>query len=194
MNGVQKNKGTLKFKVAPINTGNYVNDTGPAAGEWKAISQLTNSAANLAGNYPSSKSYTVVAEFTDLFTQQALSASATVSTEAVIHAYDKEGRLGVGKVPENGRYGSVDIAGDYYSGGKMIQQYPIITRTVPLVTESHNGMLRGMYKVPNLDGEAVSTLTTLQVKAVTGDSFSTTGSILGKWFRYLQQFPPDAHL
>lgn len=125
VNGIQKNKGTLKFKVAPINTDNFVNDTGPAAGEWRAISQLTNSAANLAGNYPSSKSFTVVAEFTDLFTQQALSASATVSTEAVIHAYDKEGRLGVGKVPENGRYGSVDIAGDYYSGGKMIQQFPL---------------------------------------------------------------------
>lgn len=128
VNGVQKNKGTLKFKVAPINTDNYVNDTGPAAGEWRAISQLTNSAANLAGNYPSSKSFTVVAEFTDLFTQQALSASATVSTEAVIHAYDKEGRLGVGKVPENGRYGSVDIAGDYYSGGNMIQHYPITNK------------------------------------------------------------------
>lgn len=125
VNGVQKNKGTLKFKVAPINTDNYVNDTGPAAGEWRAISELTNSAANLAGNYPSSKSYTVVAEFTDLFTQQALSASATVSTEAVIHAYDKQGRLGVGKIPENGRYGSVDIAGDYYANGQIIQQFPI---------------------------------------------------------------------
>lgn len=125
VNGNQKNKGTLKFKVAPINTDNFVQDTGPAAGEWRAISQLTNSAANLAGNYPSSKSYTVVAEFTDLFTQQALSASATVSTEAVIHSYDNQGRLGVGKVPENGRYGSVDIAGDYYANGKRIQQFAL---------------------------------------------------------------------
>ena len=125
VNGIQKNKGTLKFKVAPINTDNFVQDTGPAAGEWRAVSQLTNSAANLAGNYPSSKSYTVVAEFTDLFTQQALSASATVSTEAVIHSYDKQGRLGVGKVPENGRYGSVDIAGDYYADGKRIQQFAL---------------------------------------------------------------------
>ena len=125
VNGIQKNKGTLKFKVAPINTDNFVQDTGPAAGEWRAVSQLTNSAANLAGNYPSSNSYTVVAEFTDLFTQQALSASATVSTEAVIHSYDKQGRLGVGKVPENGRYGSVDIAGDYYADGKRIQQFAL---------------------------------------------------------------------
>lgn len=125
VNGIQKNKGTLKFKVAPINTDNFVQDTGPAAGEWRAVSQLTNSAANLAGNYPSSKSYTVVAEFTDLFTERALSASATVSTEAVIHSYDKQGRLGVGKVPENGRYGSVDIAGDYYADGKRIQQFAL---------------------------------------------------------------------
>ena len=131
-NGKQMNTGTLKFKVAPINTTDYVEDNGPASATWSTLSSLTNSSANLAGNYPSSKSFVVVAELKDKFTQNATQVSATVSTESVVHSYDKNSRLGVGKIPENGKYGSVDIAGDYYAGGKFIQQYQLT---------NHNGSL-----------------------------------------------------
>lgn len=147
-NGKQMNTGTLKFKVAPINTTNYTEDNGPASATWSTLSSLTNSSANLAGNYPSSKSFVVVAELKDKFTQNAIQASATVSTEAVIHAYDRNGRLGVGKIPENGKYGSVDIAGDYYSEGKMIQKHQVTQpdgRALRVAGDWNEHLNSGMY-------------------------------------------------
>ncbi|HEL1984540.1 TPA: hypothetical protein TY284_002033, partial [Streptococcus suis] len=80
-------------------------------------------AANMAGNYPANKSFTIIGTLSDKFT--SVEFSATVATESVVMSYDKDGRVGVGKIVENGPPGSVDIAGEYYAKGKQIQQHQL---------------------------------------------------------------------
>lgn len=123
--GKQKNNMTLTFRVAPLNTNNFSVDNGSASGIFTSVHTLTNSAANLAGNYSATKSFVVVGRLEDKFIN--VEFSATVATESVIMSYDKYGRVGVGKVAELGKPGSLDVLGDIYSNNKPIQQYQLTT-------------------------------------------------------------------
>jgi hypothetical protein len=123
LSGKQRNNMTLTFRVAPLNTNNFSVDNGSASGVFTTIHTLTNSAANLAGNYPATKSFTVIGRLEDKFT--SVEFSATVATESVVMSYDKYGRVGVGKVAELGKPGSLDVLGDIYSNNKPIQQYQL---------------------------------------------------------------------
>ena len=127
--GVNKNSTKLVFEVAPLGSTSFVVDNGSAGGEWTTIFTLTNSEANLGGTYSSTSSWTVQAKLSDKFTSSNPTiASTTVGTEKVINAYDKDGRFGVGKIPELGPDGSVDIAGLFYSRGKEIQNFALTTK------------------------------------------------------------------
>lgn len=128
VNEVQRNKAVLKFRVAPLNSSTFVDDAGTADATWTAQSSLTNSPANLSKTYATNKSWVVEGVLSDIFTSSLPSiAKSTVSTETAIHAYDKDGRFGVGKIPELGPAGSLDAAGDIYSKGKALRDifYPI---------------------------------------------------------------------
>ncbi|QBX22659.1 capsid and scaffold protein [Streptococcus phage Javan88] len=115
--GNQKNVMTLSFKVAPLGSTYYTSDNGSASGVWTSVSNLTNSQANLSGNYIATKSFVVIGTLSDKFTSTEF--SATVATESVVMSYDKDGRVGIGKIVEQGRAGSIDVAGDGYIGGKF---------------------------------------------------------------------------
>lgn len=124
--GVQKNKAVLKFRAAPLNSSTFVDDAGTADATWTTQSSLTNSPANLSKTYATNKSWVVEGVLSDIFTGSLPSiAKSTVSTETAIHAYDKDGRFGVGKIPELGPSGSIDAAGNIYADGKQIQQYQL---------------------------------------------------------------------
>ncbi|HEM3505258.1 TPA: hypothetical protein U1B13_001212 [Streptococcus suis] len=123
LSGSQKNIMTLSFKVAPLGSTSYTADNGSASGSWTTQHTLSNSAANMAGNYPANKSFTIIGTLSDKFT--SVEFSATVATESVVMSYDKDGRVGVGKIVENGPAGSLDVAGNIYAGGKQIQQYQL---------------------------------------------------------------------
>ncbi|MCK4018985.1 hypothetical protein HCC62_03960 [Streptococcus suis] len=123
LSGSQKNIMTLSFKVASLGSTSYTADNGSASGSWTTQNTLTNSAANMAGNYPANKSFTIIGTLSDKFT--SVEFSATVATESVVMSYDKDGRVGVGKIAENGPAGSLDVAGNIYAGGKQIQQYQL---------------------------------------------------------------------
>lgn len=123
LSGSQKNIMTLTFKVAPLGSTSYTVDNGSASGSWTTQHTLSNSTANMAGNYPANKSFTIIGTLSDKFT--SVEFSATVATESVVMSYDKDGRVGVGKIVENGPAGSLDVAGNIYAGGKQIQQYQL---------------------------------------------------------------------
>lgn len=123
LSGSQKNIMTLSFKVAPIGSSSYTADNGSASGSWTSQNALTNSAANMAGNYPANKSFVIIGTLSDKFTSTEF--SATVATESVVMSYDKDGRVGIGKIAENGPAGSLDVAGNIYAGGKLIQQHQL---------------------------------------------------------------------
>ena len=127
-NDVNMNSAKLVFEAAPLGSNSFVVDIGPAGGEWTTTFTLTNSAANLTGTYTSTSSWTIRAKLSDKFTSSNPSiVSTTVGTESVINAYDKDGRFGVGKIPELGPAGSLDVVGDIYSKGKALRDifYPI---------------------------------------------------------------------
>ncbi|WP_195217135.1 DUF859 family phage minor structural protein [Streptococcus oralis] len=121
--GKQRNVMSLTFKVAQIGNENFTDDNGSASGNFTSIHTLTNSAANMAGNYPSNKSFVIIGKLEDKFTR--VEFSATVATESVVMSYDKNGRVGIGKVAEFGKPGSLDVLGDIYSNNKLIQQHQL---------------------------------------------------------------------
>lgn len=140
--GTQKNIMQITFSVAPLNTTNFTEDRGSASGTFTTISLLTNSSANLAGNYGPDKSYIVKAKIQDRFTSTEF--SATVATESVVLHYDKDGRLGVGKTVEQGTPGSIDARGNIYAGGdifargQQVQQYRLTNPDGALNAGQHN--------------------------------------------------------
>lgn len=121
--GKQRNVMSLTFKVAQIGNENFTDDNGSASGNFTSVHTLTNSAANMAGNYPSNKSFVIIGKLEDKFT--SVEFSTTVATESVVMSYDKNGRVGIGKVVEFGKPGSLDVLGDIYSNNKPIQQYQL---------------------------------------------------------------------
>jgi hypothetical protein len=140
--GTQKNIMQITFSVAPLNSTNFVEDRGSASGTFTTISLLTNSSANLAGTYGPDKSYIVKAKIQDRFTSTEF--SATVATESVVLHYDKDGRLGVGKIVEQGTPGSIDARGNIYAGGdiyargQQIQQHRLTNPDGALNAGQHN--------------------------------------------------------
>ncbi|MFM0600966.1 DUF859 family phage minor structural protein [Streptococcus suis] len=124
LSGSQKNIMTLSFKVAPLGSTSYTVDNGSASGSWTTQHTLSNSAANMAGNYPANKSFTIIGTLSDKFT--SVEFSATVATESVVMSYDKDNRFAVGKIVDtNLPGGSVESTGGYYLNGKSIQQYQL---------------------------------------------------------------------
>lgn len=121
--GKQRNVMSLTFKVAQIGNENFTDDNGSASGNFTSVHTLTNSAANMAGNYPSNKSFVIIGKLEDKFT--SVEFSSTVATERVVMSYDKNGRVGIGKVAEFGKPGSLDVLGDIYADNKPIQQHQL---------------------------------------------------------------------
>ena len=121
--GRQRNTMALSFKVAHLGSSNYTVDNGSATGTYTTVHTLTNSAANLAGNYPANKSFHVIGKLEDRFT--SVEFAFTVATESVVMSYDNYGRVGIGKVAEFGKPGSLDVLGNIYSNNQPIQQYQL---------------------------------------------------------------------
>ena len=121
LSGRQRNVMDLSFRVAQLGSSNYATDNGSATGTYTSINTLVRSAANMSGNFPANKSFIVIGRLEDKFT--SVEFSVTVATESVVMSYDKDGRVGVGKVAEQGSAGSLDVLGDIYARNKPIQQY-----------------------------------------------------------------------
>lgn len=119
VNGSQKNKMTLTFKVKPLADKNYTSDTGPAAGSWTSISELVNSPANLSGQYPANKTWEVVGKLEDRYTSTEF--AAIVTTEGVVISYRQFG-VGINKIWERG---ALDVKGDIYANDKLIQMHAL---------------------------------------------------------------------
>ena len=119
VNGSQKNKMTLTFKVKPLADKSYTSDTGPAAGSWTSISELVNSPANLSGQYPANKTWEVVGKLEDRYTSTEF--AAIVTTESVVKSYSQFG-AGINKIWERG---ALDVKGDIYSNDKLIQMHAL---------------------------------------------------------------------
>jgi phage structural protein len=123
LSGSQKNVMTLSFKVAQLGSTSFIADHGSVSGIWTTQHTLNNSAANMAGNYVATKSFVVIGTLSDKFTSTEF--TATVATESVVMSYDKDGRVGIGKVAEQGGAGSLDVLGDIYARNMPIQQYQL---------------------------------------------------------------------
>ncbi|HFU4459607.1 TPA: DUF859 family phage minor structural protein [Streptococcus suis] len=149
--GTQKNTMRLSFKVARLGTSNYTADSGNASGNWTSLASLTNSQANLSGTYVANQSWVVVGTLEDRFTRTEFAVN--VATESVVMSYDKEGRVGIGKVAENGPAGSADVAGNIYAGGKPIQHHQLTQNSGQALqaTGDWNNILNtGFYRGANL--------------------------------------------
>jgi hypothetical protein len=157
--GVQKNKAVLKFRAAPLNSSTFVDDAGTADATWTTQISLTNSPANLSKTYATNKSWVVEGVLSDIFTGSLPSiAKSTVSTETAIHAYDKDGRFGVGKIPELGPAGSLDVAGNIYADGKQIQQHQLTLnngRALRVTGDWNDFLATGFYIGDNLLNQPV---------------------------------------
>ena len=141
---------SLTFKVSQIGNENFTADNGSASGNFTSIHTLTNSAANMAGNYPSNKSFVIIGKLEDKFT--SVEFSTTVATESVVMSYDKNGRVGIGKVAEFGKPGSLDVLGDIYSNNNPIQQHQLTSREGISINTQQNPdtiLKNGMYYLLN---------------------------------------------
>lgn len=119
VNGSQKNKMTLTFKVKPLADKSYTSDTGPAAGSWTSISELVNSPANLSGQYPANKTWEIVGKLEDRYTSTEF--AAIITTEGVVISYSQFG-VGINKIWERG---ALDVKGDIYVNDKLIQMHAL---------------------------------------------------------------------
>ncbi|CYU25905.1 hypothetical protein HO621_05315 [Streptococcus suis] len=147
LSGSQKNIMTLSFKVAPLGSTSYTADNGSASGSWTTQHTLSNSAANMAGNYPANKSFTIIGTLSDKFT--SVEFSATVATESVVMSYDKDNRFAVGKIVDtNLPGGSVESTGGYYLNGKSIQNHRLTENSgqaIPAFSDWNNYVDTGFY-------------------------------------------------
>ena len=129
VSGSQRNTMTLTFKVARLGTNDFTVNNGQATGAWSSISNLTNSRANLAGNYLANQSWVVIGILEDRFTRTEFMIN--VATESVVFSYDRSG-VGVNKIREQG---ALDVKGDIYANDQPIQQYQL--------TNADGGLSRG---------------------------------------------------
>lgn len=130
LNGNQRNTMDVSFKVAPFGSTTFTENTGPASATFSNTSQITNSAANLAGTFDAGTSYVIIGTVRDKFTSSEFRVE--VPTRSVVMSMDQTG-VGIGKIRERG---ALDVAGDVYNSGflysggiriagKPIQQYPL---------------------------------------------------------------------
>lgn len=119
VNGSQKNKMTLTFKVKTLADTSYTSDTGPAAGSWTSISELVNSPANLSGQYPANKTWEVVGRLEDKVTSAEF--VTIITTEGAVISYNRFG-VGINKIWERG---ALDVKGDIYANDKLIQMHQL---------------------------------------------------------------------
>ncbi|NQP14218.1 hypothetical protein HO931_02255 [Streptococcus suis] len=147
LSGSQKNIMTLSFKVAPLGSTSYTADNGSASGSWTTQHTLSNSAANMAGNYSSDKSWDVIGILEDKFTRSEFKIK--VSTEAVVFSYEKGNRFAVGKIVDtNLPGGSVESTGGYYLNGKSIQNHRLTENSgqaIPAFSDWNNYVDTGFY-------------------------------------------------
>lgn len=140
VDGVQKNKMKISFKVAQFGTDNFIADNGMASGTFTSVASLVNSSANLGGRYPSDKSYIVVGTVEDNFTSS--SYRFEVATRSVVMSMDQNG-VGIGKIRERG---ALDVGGDIYANNKPVQQHQLTQNT---------GVAHYRYNI-NLNDEKIS--------------------------------------
>lgn len=126
VDGVQKNKMTLTFKTAPLNTTSFKIDTSNASGTYTSVSELINSTATLSGSYGADKSFDVYGLLSDVFSASGggTPVKRTVSTESFPLSWHKNS-VGIGTLPKIDDTGSLNVAGNIYSDGKPIQQKPL---------------------------------------------------------------------
>ena len=151
LSGRQRNVMDLSFRVAQLGSSNYATDNGSATGTYTSINTLVRSAANMSGNYPANKSFIVIGRLEDKFT--SVEFSVTVATESVVMSYDKDGRVGIGKVAEQGGTGSLDVLGDIYARNKPIQQHQITQsdgKVLNATSDWNNYINTGIYMGYNL--------------------------------------------
>lgn len=131
--GNQKNTMKLTFKYKEHSATSFTTDTGSAGGTWTAVSNLTNSSANLGATFSVLKSYDIIGTIEDSFTSYEFLAP-TVGTESFPLAL-KVDRMGLGKLPEQA--GIVDSAWQYYYDNKPIQHQKLTNNdgTAILLTE-----------------------------------------------------------
>ncbi|HEL2003248.1 TPA: hypothetical protein TY286_001782 [Streptococcus suis] len=155
LSGSQKNVMTLSFKVAPLGSTTFTRDTGSASGSWTTQNTLSNSPANMAGNYPADRSFTVIGTLADKFT--SVEFSVTVSTESVVFSYDKDNRFAVGKIVDTRLpSGSMDATGGYYLNGKPIQNHPLTEndgRATRAFSDWNNYVNTGFYYGDNMTNQ-----------------------------------------
>lgn len=140
VNGAQKNQMKLTFKVAKFGSNDYKVDTGSASGIWTTVSSLTNSSANLQGEYAANSSWTVLGILEDKFTRTPF--SAVVTTEKVAISYSKD-RIGFGKVAE--KPNAVDSAWDFYGRDGS----PLGFYTQKVANDVDAALTAGMYAFNN---------------------------------------------
>lgn len=145
----QKNVMTLTFRVAKLGATNFSSDSGPASGSWATMASLTNSQANLSSYYGADSSWQVIGTLSDKFTSTEF--TVTVPTESVTFSYDKDGRLGVGKIVERGIAGSIDAKGDIYAGSNIFAQgsIPLGFYSSSAVANLDEAFKSGIYTVNN---------------------------------------------
>lgn len=136
IDNVQKNQMKLTFKVAKFGSDDYKVDTGSASGTWTTVSSLTNSSANLQGEYAANSSWAVLGILEDKFTRTSF--SAVVTTEKVAISYSKD-RIGFGKIAEFPNV--TDSAWEYYFKGEPIQNRKL--------TSADGRNLANIYKTPD---------------------------------------------
>lgn len=117
--GKQLNKMTITFKTRPMGSETWTTNNGSASGVWTTQSELTASAANLAGTFAGTQSWEVLMTVEDLFDKATY--SYPVSTDKVLESKTKDG-IGIMKIRERG---ALDVAGDIYANNKPIQHHQI---------------------------------------------------------------------
>lgn len=154
----QMNTMTLAFSVAPLGSTTFTPDTG-GGGTWSTLSTLTNSEATLDGTYAPNKSWVVRGILSDKFLSTPSPFEAIVTTEGAIYYYDKDGRFGIGKVADPTiPAGSLDVAGDMYARGKLIQQHQLTLnngRALRVTGDWNDFLATGFYIGDNLLNQPV---------------------------------------
>lgn len=117
--GKQLNKMTITFKTRPMGTTEWTTNNGLASGVWTTQSELTASAANLAGTFAGTQSWEVMMIVEDLFDKATY--SYPIPTDKVLVAKTKDG-IGIGKIRE---HGALDVAGEIYANNKPIQHHQL---------------------------------------------------------------------
>jgi len=145
----QLNQMTVTFKTRPMGGDTWTTNNGSASGVWTTQSELTASAANLAGTFAGTQSWEVMMIVEDLFT--TASYSYPVSTDTVLESKTKDGIV-IGKIRE---HGALDVAGEIYANNKPIQHHQLTANNGTAIkladgSDLNNATEPGFYNGNNL--------------------------------------------